>query len=319
MEVAKQLDDTRKQLKDIQSELADTTSSLLNKNGQINALAATIQSQTDQIAQLNLDELGLKDQLAQLEAQVPDPIPYEIQERILYYYSKYPQADIAYGGRYLGSNVNDTYSMDVKVWALEGQNDQAILKHLRVKGCKTVSELMQTGLGFHEACDMAVLLVWNALPVNYYFDQQIYSSGEYWAFASELFAETYQKNRGGDCEDHAHLRHIGYRMMDVPAGLLRIVCGYTNNDQGHSTNYYFTSDKKWHHVNSTSSADVPEITQTPLDGDANDTIGIKLNGEWFSFNENYAFHQFATGAKESFLNEQSKDKSRFKKITITPR
>jgi hypothetical protein len=295
----KQINDLNNQILLLQSNLSKDKQDFMN---QISQLQTLLQQYKDEKTQL---EQTIND----LKTQYNDPIPEDMKQLISKYYNKYPPATITYSGRYL-NNPNSRYALDVKEFALNGQNDDELKNFVLSK--VSVKSIMQQNpnLTFWQACDEAVLKVSNLIPVNYQSDGKTYGVPEYWMFAIERY-----KLGAGDCEDHAHLRYVCYRIAGVPEGLLRIVCGDTKgNLGGHSTIYYLKSDGKWYHINSTSN--IYSYSDWKDKDDPNDKIGI--GSVWFSFNEKYAWSQFiTTDAETSFLREKSF--GRMKHITIKPR
>jgi hypothetical protein len=127
--------------------------------------------------------------------------------------------------------------------------------------------------------------------IAYTYDSRSWGENEFWQFASET------RNMGtGDCEDKAILNHVGARIAGIPWELLRVTAGLTFDGQGHATNFYFASDLKWHHRNSTSnySATTTAIS-LPLSGDSYENLNIK--NPWFSCTDNKTFNWFGTEAE----------------------
>jgi hypothetical protein len=280
-------------------------------------LQLQIENYTKQIEQLNNDKKQLQANMELIQAQLTDqsvtPIPPDVQVLIDKYNNKYAPADITYSGRYFDGTPNMTYEQDLKNFALCGQNDFQL--HQLVKNNSAFVKDIQIAnptWSFHRCCDEAVLRIAKAITVNYVTDDRTSGVPEYWMYA----VERYHLGKG-DCEDHAHLRHVCYRIAGVPAGLLRINCGSTKgNLGGHSTNYYLKSDGKFYHINSTSN--IFNYNDWKLNDDPNDEIG--LSGIWFSFNDENAWSQFTTDAsRTSFYSEKAKDTRRLRFVTIKPK
>lgn len=302
---------------ELEAKIANNDKQVSDLNVQINKLnnlitteKASLQTQIDnyvtQVQVLTIQRNDLVNQVKDLTSQC-NPIPNDVKVLIKTYYDKYPPADITYTGRYIGKDTGNTYPLDVKIYAQAGQNDFVIRAFLIANRC-TLKQVMEDkpNLTFHQACDETVFRVCHLIGVNYYFDDQTYGVSEFWAFAFEIF---YIKK--GDCEDHCHLRHVACRIAGVPSGLLRINCGYTRKEEGHSTFYYLKSDGKWYHINSTSQ--INSYADWKLADDATDNMGL---GEiWFSFNDEGAWHTFKTdAAKNSYYKDEYS-----KKIKIVPK
>jgi flagellar biosynthesis chaperone FliJ len=324
-----QLDKLIQEKKDLMSQLVKLQQDLNNAGKdktdlvkQINDLNSQLQTLDGAFTKLNTEKARLQEQLNQanlkiqdLSQKLNDPksmIPKDVSDILMGYYTKYAEADVVYTGRYYGADPKNTYEQDVKTWSLEGQNDFKIIKKLKDNHV-FVSEIMpQVNNDFHKACDIAVMRVASAISCNYYYDDQTYNTGEYWAYPTETFTRD-----KGDCDDWAHLRYACYRIAGVPASMLRVTCGYTYGGDGHSTNHYFASDKKWHHINSTSNfGSTNSVLNTPGVHQQSDSIGIQY--DWFSYNEEKAWHQFTTASHENSFND-SKDKKFLRFIKIYPK
>ena len=298
------------QIQSLDNEISELNGEVAKLQSTITSDKQTLQIQIDnyikQVQTLTQQKVDLEKQVNDLKSQ-SNPIPADVQTLIKTYYDKYPPADITYTGRYIGKDIGNTYALDVKIFAQAGQNDY-VIKNFLVQNRCTLKQVMEDkpNLTYHQACDETVLRVCHLISVNYYFDDQTYGVGEFWAFAFELF---YLKK--GDCEDHCYLRYVACRIAGVSEGLLRINCGYTRRGEGHSTFYYLKSDSKWYHINSTSQ--INTFADWKLNDDASDNMGLKE--VWFSFNEECAWHTFKTdAAKNSYYKDDYS-----KRIKIVPK
>jgi hypothetical protein len=146
------------------------------------------------------------------------------------------------------------------------------------------------GSSFHLACDRAFMRVTNALgdSIQYAYDQSTWGvdCSEFWQFASET-----RTIGRGDCEDKAVLSFVGAVIAGVPFEMLRLVTGTTYSGEGHCTLFYFASDGKWHHRNSTTNYPADKDPKTlPLTGDNSEQLNIKT--VWFSATQNKTFTNF---------------------------
>jgi hypothetical protein len=266
----------------------------------------TQQQNLTQIDNLNKQISDLNAQISMLNAQLNQQLPSDLQTHSANFYklpqatqtlldaymNKYPEAFVTYGGRYWGSNKN-RYNLDVKAWLLEGQNDWEIVS--KVKAAKgRISDVLaeNSGLTFHQACDIAFMRVSHALgdSINYQYDNMSWGENEFWQFASESRVMTI-----GDCEDKSVYNFVGARIAGIPYELLRITAGMTFGGEGHATNFVFGSDLKWHHRNSTSNyAADKSLTSLPLTGDSSEMLNIQH--PWFSATETKTFNWFGTEA-----------------------
>lgn len=203
---------------------------------------------------------------------------------------KYPAVSINYAGT--PKKGSASYVIDVKNYALCGQNDDALLQFLKDNKL-TVDKRDMSNLTYHELCDEIVAKINQATSVNYAFDTDNYGFSEYWQFAPLTF-----KIGSGDCDDYAVMRYVMYRLAGVPAELIRIGVGLTQNGQGHATIYYLSSSLEWLHLNSTTSfSKVEDSVEKQSLKDAS----LKIHDFWFSFNELGAWSKFESkAALESF-------------------
>jgi hypothetical protein len=216
-----------------------------------------------------------------------DLLPLNTKTILALYMDKYPEANIKYRGRVWGK-AQTAYDLDVKVWLQSGQNDVAILKRVTDARASVQYILKENPqLSLHQACDVAIMRVAAAFWKPYMYDSDSWGQNEYWQFASEM-----EIGNGGDCDDSAIWRYVGWRAAGIPYQMLRFVAGVAYNGQGHATNYYFASDLKWHHINSTSAwGNTDDVKNTPLNGDANEQLNIQT--VWFSANEAKTFSTYA--------------------------
>jgi predicted transglutaminase-like cysteine proteinase len=270
-----------------------------NSTSSAKALQAQITNLIAEKAQLAADLTKAQTTISTISSSLDgrnnfNMLPPATQAVLLQYYNKYPEAFVTYGGRTWGSG-RSKYDLDVKAWLLEGQNDQAVNALLNECNGK-ISKVMKDNPDktFHECCDIAVMRIKAKTDgmVQYAFDSQTWGSDEFWQFASETLA-----GKLGDCEDKAILNFVACRAAGIPREMLRIAAGMTFSDEGHCTNFYFASDLKFHHINSTTnysaSKDVKSLPQT---GDSGEQLNLK--NVWFSATDDKTFHWFTTEAKE---------------------
>lgn len=309
----------KKDLETKSSELISCNSLLTASNIHINTLLDSQKSLTDQvyakdlyIKTLEADNLQSKidlnkanDQISQLSTDLMKKsddnfklLPPATQNILLAYLNKYQKSDILYSGRYFGAN-KESYAADVKIYGLEGQNDPAIIKRVKDANAFVFDIMNQMNIPFHKACDIAVMRISAAFKCNYVYDSDSWGSGEFWMFASER--EAMGK---GDCDDHMVWRYVACRIAGIPKEMLRMVAGLTFSGEGHATNFYFASDLKWHHINSTSDfGNASNVLNLPLTSDSRDLLNIKE--VWFAFTESDSWHQLSTSAVESFNNTKN--------------
>lgn len=320
----------KKELETKSNELTSCNSLLTASNTQINNLSDSQKSLTDQVyakdlyiknlesenTQIKTDLNKANDQISQLSTDLMKKsddnfklLPPATQTVLLAYLNKYQKSDILYSGRYLGAD-KESYAADVKIYGLEGQNDPAIIKRVKAANAFVTDIMVQMNVSFHKACDIAIMRIATAFQCNYVYDSDSWGSGEFWMFASER--EAFGK---GDCDDHMVWRYVACRIAGIPKEMLRMVAGLTFSGEGHATNFYFASDLKWHHVNSTSDfGNASNVLNLPLTSDSRDLLNIKE--VWFAFTESDSWHQLSTSAVESF-NKAKND--RLKNFVFVPR
>ena len=260
----------------------------------------------EQIDALNVQITGLNTKIAELNIQlnqnaVVNPLysttfanlPTATQTLALQYYNKYPEAYVTYGGRVWGVG-RTKYNLDVKVWCLAGQNDQAINALLNECNGK-VSKVLQENpnLTFHQACDISVMRIHAKIAsmVSYAYDSQTWGEAEFWQMSFESLA-----GKLGDCEDLGILNFVACRTAGIPSELLRLVAGMTFSNEGHCTNFYMSSDLSFHHVNSTTNYSATKDVKTlPLPGDSSESLNIQH--VWFASTDYKTFNWFTTEAK----------------------
>jgi predicted transglutaminase-like cysteine proteinase/uncharacterized small protein (DUF1192 family) len=282
-------------------------------------LMKTVDDLNQKITALNAQIADLQVQLNQKTTWNPansatfSNLPMNTRTLLLTYLTKYPEAFITYGGRFVGS-TKERYNLDVKAWLMEGQNDWEIVSAVRNAKAR-VSDVLaeQSALTFHQACDVAFMRVTHALgdSIAYTYDSRSWGENEFWQFASETrFMGT------GDCEDKAIMNYVGARIAGIPWEMLRITAGLTFDGQGHATNFYYASDLKWHHRNSTTNYPADKsATSLPLTGDSSEALNIK--NPWFSATETKTFNWFGTEAEKADAMKLAVAEF-FKFLTITP-
>jgi hypothetical protein len=264
-------------------------------------LMITVDSLTKKISDLQNQKDQLQLQLnsgtnvnPNVSANFPK-LPMNTQTLLLGYMNKYPEAFITYGGRYFGTS-HDRYDLDVKAWLLEGQNDRQIVSMVKDAGAMVSDVLKEDPTrSFHQACDISFMRLTHALgdSISYTFDQRSWEENEFWQFASET-----RVMGTGDCEDKAVLNYIGARIAGIPYEMLRITAGLTFSGEGHCTNFYYGSDLKWHHRNSTTNyAPDKTVSSLPISGDSSENLNIK--NPWFSATETKTFNWFGTEAQKA--------------------
>lgn len=276
-------------------------------------LESTAQSQQEKmkkIADLESRITELNNEIASLNQQINqniqgDPqfspnfsrLPLATQQIVVSYMNKYPEGYVTYNGRTWGKDDNK-YPLDVKAWLSEGFNDWEIASKVRNARARVVDVLQENpSLSFHQACDIAFMRVTNALgdSVSYTYDQTTWGEkcAEYWQFASET------KVIGrGDCEDKAVYNLVGCVIAGIPYELLRLVAGFTFTEEGHATHFYFASDLRWHHRNSTTNYPATKsVLSLPLPGDSSENLNISR--VWFSATVSKTFTNFDPSAATS--------------------
>ena len=211
-----------------------------------------------------------------------------------YWNNKRPKADVFYRGRTIPLTT-EMISNDVKVFITP--EDAKIQKDIKKYGLK-VNDVKN--------CNADILKIYKHTrtkqinPYKYKYDNQSFGIGEYWMFPFELMAMG-----KGDCDDWSH-ELVSYLIgAGVPNWRVRVVCGTTYSNFGHSTVYVLADDlKTWKHLNSTTPISMitqSDLMQMPNSNNPADTIGIK--NVWFSFNNEFAWHTFETNAgRDEFGN-----------------
>ena len=124
---------------------------------------------------------------------------------------------------------------------------------------------------------------------------------EYWMFPFELRAM-----KKGDCDDWANELASYLIGANVPEFRVRVVCGETRTGGGHSTVYVLDDSlSTWRHLNSTTpyaAIHGLDLKDMPTSKDTNDGIGI--GQVWFSYNNQFAWHQFEGGARISYNKDK---------------
>ena len=264
----------------------------------------TQQQNLEQIDTLNKQISCLNAQISVLNTQLNQSLPSDLQNHspnfykllpatqtlVNTYMSKYPEGFVTYNGRYWGKDKT-RYNLDVKAWILEGQNDWELVS--MVKACKgRVADVIAEfpNLTFHQACDISFMRITHAIgdSIQYTYDNATWGNdcAEFWQFASET-----RVIERGDCEDKAIINLAAAGIAGIPFELLRLVAGTTYSNEGHCTHFYFASDGKWHHRNSTSNyAADKDVKTLPLTGDDSEQLNIKT--VWFSATQNKTFTNF---------------------------
>ena len=270
----------------------------------INAASQSKQENLTQIDSLSQQISALNTQISELNTQLNQSLPSDLQNHSSNFYklpaatqtlldaymNKYPEGFVEYNGRYWGS-AKTRYRLDVKAWLMEGQNDWQLVS--MVKACKgRVSDVIKEfpNISFHEACDKAFMRITHAVgdSISYTYDSQTWGSdcAEFWQFASETRDIT-----KGDCEDKAIINFVAACIAGIPFEMIRIVAGTTYSNEGHATHFYFASDMKWHHRNSTSNYPADKDPKTlPITGDDSENLNIKT--VWFSATQTKTFTNF---------------------------
>jgi len=294
------------------NELADTIYWLQAENANLErekqeiiaSGVASKQENMQKIADLSSQITTLQTDLSACNASLNQSLPSDLQNHSANFYklpaatqvlldaymNKYPEGFVTYNGRYWGANKT-RYRLDIKAWLLEGQNDWETVS--MVKSCKgRVSDVLadNPGTSFHAACDRAFMRVTHAMcdSISYTYDSQLWGSDcmEFWQFASET-----RVIGRGDCEDKSVLGFVGACIAGIPFEMMRLVAGTTYSDEGHATLFYFASDGKWHHRNSTTNYSADKDPKTlPLTGDDSEQLNIKT--VWFSATQNKTFTTF---------------------------
>jgi hypothetical protein len=250
----------------------------------------------------------------------PDPIfsilPATSQIVALQYWNAHPEVDGVYTARFLGKDPNKTYPIDIKVFALSGQNDFKMRAKVKASNAYVV-DIMKANpnLTAHQACDIAAMRIASSWAKPYIYDISNWGRDEYWAFASEVDAD---ECPGDDCDGMGVWKHVAYRIAGIPEALLRCTAGQTQNDLDHFTNHYLASDLTWRHLNSTLlQSSNKTIFDVPKTNDPKDELGIKY--VWFSFTDSCCFAQYQTDADNSSVKKAHAEHPFMKHIRIMPK
>ena len=302
---------------------ANMSSTQLELNSQITDLTARNSTLTAQVSDLSARIAVLvkpPGPTSTLSQPHPDPIfsalPAQSQQAALDCWNKWQEVDANYTARYLGTDVNKTYPLDVKVFALEGQNDYKMKAKVKASNAFVADIMAQNpSLNAHQACDIAVMRIASSWMKNYLYDSSNWGRDEYWAFASEVDAD---ECPGDDCDGMGVWKHVAYRIAGVPESLLRCTAGQTQNGMGHFTNHYLASDLTWRHLNSTLlQSGSAKITDMPKTNDKNDELGIAY--VWFSFTDSRCFAQYTTDAQAESAKKAAVTHPFMKHIHIMPK
>lgn len=237
-------------------------------------------------------------------------LSHTTKEILKEYDTRYAAAEISYSGRYLG-NKTKRYSLDVKAFCSQGMNDRKIVQRVDQGKCYVKEIIRELKVDFHTACDIAVMRVSNVFKCNYSYDSSTWQTPEFWMFASETEAFGM-----GDCEDMAIWRYVGCRIAGIPPEMLRVAAGTTFSNEGHATNFYFASDLRWHHINSTSNfSAAKDVCDLPVTKQSSDRLNLR--DVWFSFNEKKTWHDLVTSSQKKAVNKK-RAQNLLKYFKITP-
>ena len=255
----------------------------------IDELGAKISVLTNQIDVLNI-QINQNAKSDPLFSQNFSRLPAAAQTCAQAYMNKYPEGFVTYNGRYWGESQT-RYNMDVKAWLMQGQNDWENVS--KVKACKgRVADVLQENpmLNYHQGCDIAFMRGTNALgdSIQYTYDPNTWGKAcmEFWQYASET-----RVIGKGDCEDKAIYDLVGAIIGGIPYELLRLVAGMTYSGEGHCSLFYFASDMRWNHRNSTTNyAADKDVLSLPLSFDNSENLNF--NRIWFSATQSKTFTNF---------------------------
>jgi len=259
------------------------------------------QQAATKIVELGNEKTELQRQLEALQALAnPDSlIPPALDQLLEFYRSKYPRAEVLYNGRYYATKNGEKhyYPQDVRTFITP--TDFHFTN--QTKAFK-LAQMIKEQKDFHKGCDKLVELVWGFLTPNYHDEASSWGVTEYWNTPQETYVGAPM-----DCEDHAN-RLISYcRAAGLPAKMIYNVVGNTQLG-GHSTVYYFASDRKWHHLEATSYFP-GNVLDTPSK-DAPDQLWI--DSVWFRFNDE---ESFSSGIPDDVATVLKKDLGDLFKIT----
>jgi len=157
------------------------------------------------------------------------------------------------------------------------------------------NEVKRAGLVYDGTQNLDELIpkIYHLAKKNYkYGFDNIYGFSEFWMFPFELRAVR-KEGLAGDCDDWAIKIGSYFAAAKIPRNRWLISAGETRTEIGHATVYAKDSTGVWRHLNSTK----PEfqhfnLKQYPSNKDQTDSLGIKEDGFWFSFNDFYSVHNF---------------------------
>lgn len=216
---------------------------------------------------------------------------------------KYPEANIEYSGRYL---FNSKKRVPIDVRLLITPQDFHVREYLDQWG------LIWDGV---EPLNSFIVRLYKKIQQTFFLyesDDQRYGVSEYWEFPFEVFNSFDASGRGAfDCDSWAHLQATFYLAAGVPVERVRVVCGMTSQNIGHSTVYVLEDSlTQFRHLNSTSDytsfKNKSLLTDFPTSGDALTIDKIGIASVWFSFNSKKAWHVFKTDAIEKGFKKKGK-------------
>ena len=102
------------------------------------------------------------------------PLPTSTMDRLLGYYSKYPEANIFSNAHYFSQNKKQ-YNIFVQDWCTTGTGMKEINNFITaINGWTWKIMQTETDGNFHKACDITQARVARATPVKYVWDNQLY-------------------------------------------------------------------------------------------------------------------------------------------------
>lgn len=270
------------------------------RQAQIANLNSVIATKDNDLATMQDEIIRLKADIEKLKNLEPVPTPEPetdpLQEQRDFWNSKYPKAYITYKGRY--APMSTTIRTEIPVQLFVTPKDPDIITDV-INNNLLVSDPAN--------CDDTILKIYKhtrtkpSNPYRYVYDQENVGVPEFWFFPHELrFA------KAGDCDDWGNELASYLIAAGVPRFRVRCVAGECWGGGGHLTVYVLQDDMKtWRHINSTTPISYIEnktsLDQFPTSNDENDSIGIK--DVWFSYNDDYAWHEFETAAAEKSYNK----------------
>lgn len=140
---------------------------------------------------------------------------------------------------------------------------------------------------------------------KYAYDKAVWGTNELWEFPFETRIKI-KAGSGLDCDSWSHFQASYYLAAGLPEWRLRVVCGETPFDDGHSTVYiYSLKDNMWHHLNSTYGKAYNNISDFPTNRDAeNDIDNVGIKKVWFSFNNKYCWYKFGDKLPDEVIKEE---------------